>query len=198
MRYLQAAALAVTLVSATAPTVTADDGPTFQNGFQDLAAHAPNLVGEALEDEHGTDGGNVEQATTTGLLLWKPGLPPQWMSNDSLDHGAWIPGRGWVTWTSESPVPPPAPVVPPVGGYGLRVRLTYYVLSGRMANGRSVHAGAAACSSNIPMGSTVVFPGGERVVCEDTGRLGSSGWIDVWQGQAFSRRYGDYVTVRIQ
>lgn len=187
--------LSLMVLLAAAPA-NAQEQPAFQRGFATLAFRAPNLVGEPLEDEY-YNGLFMEQRTTTGRLIWSEEWPAQWTSEDGLDHGAWITGRGWVTWTSMSNVPPPPAVANPAGGRTLRVRLTYYVLAGRMANGQFVHHGAAACSSNIRMGSTVVFPGGETVVCKDTGRLGNTGWVDVWQGQALTRRYGDYALVTV-
>ncbi|HYY88176.1 MAG TPA: hypothetical protein VFA49_05220 [Chloroflexota bacterium] len=82
-------------------------------------------------------------------------------------------------------------------GYYLDVRVTYYTLQGRMANGRTAHWGAAACSSDIPMGSVIRFVDGVQVACEDTGDLGSSGHVDVWGDADAPHRYGERTRVTI-
>lgn len=168
----------------------------YQLGFAQVAHEAGPGVGTPTTPEFVNEAGWIEQRTTTGAMFWHPDFPAQWVSDDNLDHVAVVPGRGLVTWTGESFRPPPVVAAVP-RGRSLQVRLTYYTLQGRMRNNEFVHHGAAACSSNIPMGSRVTFPGGETVVCKDTGWLGSTGWVDVWQGQALTRRYGDYAIVTI-
>jgi len=76
------------------------------------------------------------------------------------------------------------------------VRLTFYVLPGRMANGELVHKGAAACSRGFPMGTRLELPDGWVVECKDRGLLGQgTGWLDIWApSMAWGYRYieGDY------
>jgi hypothetical protein len=85
------------------------------------------------------------------------------------------------------------------------VRVTFYVLPGRMYNGERVHMGAAACSRGFPLGTRLEFRDGFTVTCKDRGYLGwDTGWVDVWAPSlAWGYRYveGDYgryawVTVR--
>jgi hypothetical protein len=82
-------------------------------------------------------------------------------------------------------------------GYRTEVRLTYYVLEGRTANGERVHLGGTACSTNWPMGTRFRFPNGEIVTCNDRGYLGNKGWLDVWGRPDLFRAYGPYVTVEV-
>lgn len=84
------------------------------------------------------------------------------------------------------------------------VRVTYYVLPGRMANGERVHLGAAACSLGYPMGTRLKFRDGFTVECKDRGWLGwDTGWVDVWAPSAtwgrlnIARDYGDHTWVTV-
>lgn len=66
-------------------------------------------------------------------------------------------------------------------------RITFYSCTGEgfcgnMSNGEPVHEGAAACSSDLPLGTTLRIlsdPGRRVVVCLDRGLL-SPTWIDVY------------------
>lgn len=52
----------------------------------------------------------------------------------------------------------------------LVARVTYYNWTGsRMFNGEWPHYGAAACSWNLALGTVIVLPNGEEVVCKDRG-----------------------------
>lgn len=208
--------LATTLLStvvllATTPTVSlAADDLTFKNGFADLFDRlGPSVMGRPLEPEHPDrdDPGDIVQLTSTGLARYRVGVMPAFFNGET--RFMWSADKGVESWLGDSWLPPvparmpveaPSVTVSPSGrgaGYSLSVRVTYYTLSGKMRNGAYVHHGAAACSSNIPMGSVVVFKDGLRVVCEDTGLLGASGWIDVWGDTGVVSRYGDRTTVQV-
>lgn len=79
------------------------------------------------------------------------------------------------------------------------VRVTYYTLPGRMADGNLVHEGAAACSRWIPMGTVLEFPDGRQVVCQDRGHGDWywRGWVDVYGDSSVNRVYGDYTWVLV-
>jgi hypothetical protein len=92
---------------------------------------------------------------------------------------------------------------------GLRqeyVRVTFYVLPGRMADEAIVHPGAAACSAWIPMGTQLEFPDGYVVTCEDRGHGDWywPAWVDVWApSMAWGREnveacYGPYAWVTVR
>ena len=89
----------------------------------------------------------------------------------------------------------PEAAQPTQASYAATLRLTWYGLSGRTYSGSRVHYGGAACSWNFALGTRFVFPDGEEVVCDDRGRLGWSGWVDVWGRPDIARKYGPYVTV---
>lgn len=84
-----------------------------------------------------------------------------------------------------------------------RVTITYYHWTGnRMANGEYPFIGAAACSTDIRMGTVVLFPDGRVVVCSDRGHLGNRGWIDIYAdsreaGREIARTYGSETTVSL-
>jgi len=93
--------------------------------------------------------------------------------------------------------------VAPVHAEGERqefLRVTWYSLPGRMADGAMVHEGAAACSNWIPMGTVLEFPDGRQVVCHDRGRGDWywRGWVDVWGDPSVTRRYGDYTWLTVR
>lgn len=79
------------------------------------------------------------------------------------------------------------------------VRVTYYVLPGRMADGSMVHDGAAACSQWMPFGTVLEFPDGRQVVCQDRGHGDWywRGWVDVYGDSTVNRVYGDYAWVSV-
>jgi len=83
-----------------------------------------------------------------------------------------------------------------VSGF-VRVRLTYYTLTGRTYSGGQTYPGSTACSWNFALGTRFVFRDGETVVCNDRGLLGSSGWLDVWGNPGLVRKYGAYATVDV-
>jgi hypothetical protein len=60
------------------------------------------------------------------------------------------------------------------------VYVTWYLPTGqRMANGEFPHLGAAACSTDMRLGTVVLLP--DRVViCKDRGLLGSTGYVDIF------------------
>lgn len=88
--------------------------------------------------------------------------------------------------------------VPIVSALALaRVRLTYYNESGLTASGGRTYPGSTACSYNWRFGTRFRFPNGEIVTCNDRGRLGSSGWLDVYRRPDLARAYGPYVTVEV-
>jgi 3D (Asp-Asp-Asp) domain-containing protein len=68
----------------------------------------------------------------------------------------------------------------PLAAEELTVTVTHYAINGTTYGGTQTHAGVVACSWNIPLWSTVIFPDGRTYVCEDRGQLGNSGWIDIW------------------
>lgn len=82
-------------------------------------------------------------------------------------------------------------------GYFATVRLTYYVESGLTFGGGHTYYGSTACSWNFPLGTQFELPGGEQFICNDRGRLGSSGWLDLWRRSDLARLYGDWVIVRV-
>lgn len=83
------------------------------------------------------------------------------------------------------------------------VRVTYYTDAGTTYSGTRTRPGVAACSWNYAIGTRIRFADGREVVCEDRGRLGSSGWVDVWvpslaEGRAgVAGNYGNHATVEI-
>lgn len=78
-----------------------------------------------------------------------------------------------------------------------RVRLTFYVESGRTYSGQQTYAGSTACSWNWPIGTRFRLPNDEVVTCVDRGRLGSSGWLDLWRRADLARDYGPYALVEV-
>ena len=88
--------------------------------------------------------------------------------------------------------------VPVVSSLALaRVRLTYYNESGITASGGRTYPGSTACSYNWAFGTRFRFPNGEVVTCNDRGRLGSTGWLDLWRRKDLAILYGPYVTVEV-
>jgi hypothetical protein len=83
------------------------------------------------------------------------------------------------------------------------VRVTYYTDRGTTYSGSHTRPGVAACSWNYDLGTRLRFSDGREVVCEDRGRLGSAGWIDVWvsspaEGRAgVALAYGTHATVEV-
>jgi hypothetical protein len=85
------------------------------------------------------------------------------------------------------------------------VRVTFYTLSGVMADAQPVHKGAAACANYMPLGTRLRFNDGYVVTCEDRGFGGSiwDGWVDIWApsrawGAAnVTDAYGDYTWVDV-
>ena len=75
---------------------------------------------------------------------------------------------------------------------------------GRMANGQSVHNGAAACGYRFQLGDRFRIVGDSSArtyACEDRG-LGADLWIDVWfydyaSGRAWRNQLPKYVTVEV-
>ena len=84
-----------------------------------------------------------------------------------------------------------------VQGYYATVRLTYYLDSGLTYGGGHTYYGSAACSWNFPLGTRFMLPDGEVLVCNDRGRLGATGWLDVYARPDLPRAYGNYVTVLV-
>lgn len=84
-----------------------------------------------------------------------------------------------------------------MGSYTARVRLTFYVESGRTYSGQQTYAGSTACSWNWPIGTRFRLPNDEVVTCVDRGRLGSSGWLDLWRRADLARDYGPYALVEV-
>jgi hypothetical protein len=85
------------------------------------------------------------------------------------------------------------------------VRVTYYTITGTMANQQHTHIGAAACSRWLPLGTVLELPDGWRITCEDRG-LGDrywDGWIDIWAPSRawgntnVTAAYGDYTWVSL-
>lgn len=85
------------------------------------------------------------------------------------------------------------------------VRVTFYTLPGRMADGERVYKGAAACSSWMPFGTQLMFDDGFVVTCHDRGHGDWywRGWVDVWSPSYawgvdnVRHAYGDYTWVQI-
>jgi len=88
-------------------------------------------------------------------------------------------------------------MVAPASAQLHRVRLTYYTLTGRTANGEITHSGGTACSWNFSFGTRFRFPNGEVFTCNDRGVLESTGWLDVWARPDLQRQYGSYVNVEV-
>lgn len=78
-----------------------------------------------------------------------------------------------------------------------QVRLTYYTESGRTYSGGQTYAGSTACSWNFAIGTRFMLPDGEVFVCNDRGRLGDSGWLDLWRRPDLAAEYGPYVVVEV-
>jgi hypothetical protein len=101
--------------------------------------------------------------------------------------------------------PKPARAQELVPAYSITVRLTYYFESGvtyGCTEGSwwficGTRPGGTACSWNFPIGTHLAFPHGEVFVCNDRGRLGSRGWVDVWRRPDLQRMYGQYVTLEV-
>ena len=79
------------------------------------------------------------------------------------------------------------------------VRVTHYYATGNpMASGIYPYHGAAACSFNFPMGTILRFYDGREVTCLDRGRLGWSGWVDIfaatWEEAIRIQRSYEYYT----
>jgi len=110
-------------------------------------------------------------------------------------------------------IPPDTQAVPETSS--IDVALTFFVCvgapagfddgyCGRMANGETVHDGAAACGYRFQIGDRfrIVGDSNARVyTCEDRG-LGASLWIDVWfydyaSGRAWRNTFPKYVTVEM-
>jgi hypothetical protein len=109
-----------------------------------------------------------------------------------------LTGKKYLEAVGEIPSQAPVASVPANRGYSLRVRLTYYTYnSGVTYSGQKPYIGSTACSWNIPIGATVWLPRGQKLVCNDRGLLGSTGWIDVYNQPQLVAQYGDYVTVEI-
>lgn len=84
----------------------------------------------------------------------------------------------------------------------VQVRFTHYTDRGLTASGGQTGPGVAACSMGFPFGTTLLLPDGQRLRCEDRGRL-THPWVDVWvaslaEGRALAARWGDYVTVSVE
>jgi len=76
----------------------------------------------------------------------------------------------------------------PVRGRSIVALVTWYAPTGnRMRNGEWPYPGAAACGSNIGLGSTVVFDTGDRYFCADTGYLAAN-QVDVFGDPSAPRR----------
>jgi hypothetical protein len=98
--------------------------------------------------------------------------------------------------------PSPAPLPPESRDLTVRarvaqVRLTYYTEYGVTFSGVRTGPGQTACSSNFPLWSRFRFDNGETFVCTDRGRLGSTGWLDLWRRADLARVYGNYALVEV-
>lgn len=107
-----------------------------------------------------------------------------------------------------APPPPQAPLGAPLlaeSGQIENVNITFYDCANQgfcahMYNGEQVYEGAAACSWNLPLGTSFYIPGDptERIyVCKDRGLLDDT-WVDIfwyhpedgYNWQSFVGRYG--------
>lgn len=86
----------------------------------------------------------------------------------------------------------------PKGHSAWVARITYYTFGGVTASGEWTHDGGAACSYDLPLGTTVHFVGTNMtVVCNDRGLL-SSTWIDVWAPSGWPAAVlGDYAEIEV-
>lgn len=74
----------------------------------------------------------------------------------------------------------------------IEVRLTWYAEAGVTYGGYDwTHAGGAACSWNLPLGTRLRLENGEEFVCNDRGRLGDQGWLDFWRRPDLPRTLGE-------
>jgi hypothetical protein len=78
-----------------------------------------------------------------------------------------------------------------------QVRLTYYTEYGVTFSGVRTGPGQTACSSNFRLWTRFRFDNGETFVCTDRGRLGSTGWLDLWRRADLARAYGNYAVVEV-
>lgn len=49
----------------------------------------------------------------------------------------------------------------------------------------------------MSIGTRFRLPNDEVVTCVDRGRLGSSGWLDLWRRADLAREYGPYAMVEV-
>jgi hypothetical protein len=107
----------------------------------------------------------------------------------------------------ESVIAPPGGL--PRGGAIYQVNVTFYDcvnqgFCGAMYNGQQVYEGAAACSWDLPLGTTFVIqndPTGRTYVCADRGLLPDT-WVDIYfyhpsDGWAWQQVVGRYATLDI-
>lgn len=84
----------------------------------------------------------------------------------------------------------------------VHVDLTWYLPTGNpMYNGEYPFPGAAACSWNFELGTVLVLPAGDEVICFDRGLLGPN-HVDVFvqnreEGRLLVYQYGTETTVRV-
>lgn len=91
---------------------------------------------------------------------------------------------------------------PAHGGETFTARLTVYLDHGVQYAGTWTAWGSAACSWNLPIGTRLRLPDGYEVTCLDRGRLGNTGWVDLWApdwetGAWLQAQYGDWTTVEV-
>lgn len=101
-----------------------------------------------------------------------------------------VDARTYLFGTGELQRPQPATAVH-------RVRLTYYNEAGVTYSGGRTYPGSTACSWNYRLGTRFRFPNGEVFTCNDRGRLGDAGWLDLFRRPDLARAYGPYVAVEV-
>ncbi len=121
-RLLLVLLLAAAAMLAVGGVALAQVKPEFRFGFKALADQIPSVVGDPLEDEHGTANGDVIQRTTNGLMVWRKADRWTTFTNGGI---TWILGPFGLQsrangdlfpWEQPSagPEPVPQPVAEPV------------------------------------------------------------------------------------
>jgi hypothetical protein len=90
MRWLLAAALGCAfLVGLSMPQASVAADCTYELGFAVIRDLIPDRVGLCLENAHGTENGDVLQATSLGLLVWRKA--DNWTAYTNGDR-TWVNG----------------------------------------------------------------------------------------------------------